>query len=232
MANHKMILAGNNGRNMDDFFISLEDGFTLISSSIRPIDLDAHIECFVPSIFMFVMSDDDSEGAMIDVVTYIKQSTDGAMIFGIAGTEKQCAEFQKVSHDMAEFVITLPLDPSRFREEVIDKIKSVGRLGDDYDTMMADLERVKNDGRRKRVLVIDDSPIMLKLVKERLKDKYDVATAISGKIAYKFLENNDADFVLLDYEMPEESGPEVFQILRSMHHASSLWTFLRSLSVQ
>lgn len=64
------------------------------------------------------------------------------------------------------------------------------------------------------MLVIDDDPIMLKVVKEHLHEKYDVATAISGKIAYKFLESKTTDIILLDYEMPGEDGPEVMINLR------------------
>ena len=66
----------------------------------------------------------------------------------------------------------------------------------------------------KTVLVIDDDPIMLKVVKEHLHEKYDVATAISGKIAYKFLESKQTDMILLDYEMPGEDGPDVLINLR------------------
>lgn len=70
-------------------------------------------------------------------------------------------------------------------------------------------------GRNKHILVVDDDPIMLKTVKEQLRDDYDVATAISGKIAMKFLERRQTDLILLDYEMPDESGPVVLEQLRS-----------------
>lgn len=67
---------------------------------------------------------------------------------------------------------------------------------------------------RKHILVVDDDPIMLKTVKEQLRDDYDVATAISGKIAMKFLERKKTDLILLDYEMPGETGPEVLEKIR------------------
>ena len=34
------------------------------------------------------------------------------------------------------------------------------------------------------------------------------------RLAMKFLENKKTDLILLDYEMPGESGPDVFRILR------------------
>ena len=77
------------------------------------------------------------------------------------------------------------------------------------EKLQAELEKIKEENRRKHVLVIDDDPIMLKVVKEHLHENYDVATAISGKIAYKFLESKSTDIILLDYEMPGEDGPDV-----------------------
>lgn len=68
---------------------------------------------------------------------------------------------------------------------------------------------------RKHILVVDDDPVMLKVLKEQLHDEYDVATAINGKIALKFLERKKTDLILLDYEMPEESGPVVMEKIRA-----------------
>ena len=67
----------------------------------------------------------------------------------------------------------------------------------------------------KHVLVIDDDLMMLRLVKAELKDRYNVATAVSGKIGLKFLERRTTDLILLDYEMPEENGAEVLERLRA-----------------
>lgn len=67
---------------------------------------------------------------------------------------------------------------------------------------------------RKHILVIDDDSRMLKVIKDHLHNKYDVATANSGRLAFKFLEKKSTNLILLDYEMPEENGPAVLQKLR------------------
>ena len=72
-----------------------------------------------------------------------------------------------------------------------------------------------NSDRRKHILVVDDNAMMLKMLKEHLHDVYDVATAASGKVALKFLERKTTDLILLDYEMPDESGPDVLEKLRA-----------------
>ncbi len=65
------------------------------------------------------------------------------------------------------------------------------------------------------ILVIDDDSNVLKLIRNSLMDKYSVATAISGRVAMKFLETKPADLILLDYEMPGENGPQVLMQLRA-----------------
>ena len=60
---------------------------------------------------------------------------------------------------------------------------------------------------------------MLKVIRESLRDKYEVATAISGKIARRYLASKSVDLILLDYEMPEENGSEVLEKLRQ-HEAT------------
>ena len=68
---------------------------------------------------------------------------------------------------------------------------------------------------RKHILVVDDDFRMLKLIKRYLDDSYDIATAINGKVALKFLESKMTNLILLDYEMPGENGPEVLEKLRA-----------------
>lgn len=68
---------------------------------------------------------------------------------------------------------------------------------------------------KKRILTVDDDSNCLKLIKSYLSDDYDVATAINGKVAMRFLESKKVDLVLLDYEMPGESGAQVLEKIRA-----------------
>lgn len=69
---------------------------------------------------------------------------------------------------------------------------------------------------------MDDDSGVLKLLKGYLAERYDVATAISGKIALKFLETKRTDMVLLDYEMPNENGAEVLAKIRENANTANL----------
>lgn len=77
------------------------------------------------------------------------------------------------------------------------------------------LSRVEAGEFRKSVLIVDDDPSYLGLVREWLKGTYKVAMANSGLQAIKWLGKNKADLILLDYEMPVTSGPQVLEMLRN-----------------
>lgn len=76
-------------------------------------------------------------------------------------------------------------------------------------------ERIEAGEFRKTILIVDDDTNYLALIREWLKDKYKVAMANSGLQAIKWLGKNKADLILLDYEMPVTSGPQVLEMLRS-----------------
>ena len=75
---------------------------------------------------------------------------------------------------------------------------------------------------RKSVLVVDDDPNYLNLVREWLKGTYKVALVNSGLQALKWLGKNKADLILLDHEMPVISGPQVLEMLRSEDETKSI----------
>jgi len=70
------------------------------------------------------------------------------------------------------------------------------------------------DGK-KRILVVDDDGTMLRTLKLWLSDRYRVYMANSGLNAISLLARNPVDLILLDYEMPVASGPQVLEMLRN-----------------
>ena len=74
----------------------------------------------------------------------------------------------------------------------------------------------------KKILIIDDDIINLKIGFNALSGRYQVFTAISGDKIDNILSRNPPDMILLDIEMPGMDGFEVFQMLKSDPRSSSI----------
>lgn len=67
----------------------------------------------------------------------------------------------------------------------------------------------------KQVLVIDDETIMRKLLKQILRDKYEVILKENGREALEWMyEGNIPDLVVADLNMPEIDGLEYIKRVR------------------
>ncbi|RZF83781.1 two-component system response regulator [Pseudoalteromonas sp. S4488] len=68
---------------------------------------------------------------------------------------------------------------------------------------------------RARILVVDDEPANLKVIREVLANDYRLSFAKSGKLALQLIENEPPKLILLDIMMPDMSGFEVCKVLKA-----------------
>lgn len=67
-----------------------------------------------------------------------------------------------------------------------------------------------------RVLVVDDSPVSRKLVEHSLaQTSYEVVFAKDGSDALRVFAGHPPDLVIVDWELPDISGPEMCRVVRS-----------------
>lgn len=78
------------------------------------------------------------------------------------------------------------------------------------------------EGEKKRILVVDDDPVMLRTIKGWLEGRYQVTMVNSGMNAITYLAKNKPDLILLDYEMPVVTGAKVLEMIRSEVATASL----------
>ncbi|MCR4998543.1 MAG: response regulator [Lachnospiraceae bacterium] len=79
--------------------------------------------------------------------------------------------------------------------------------------------------RRKRILLVDDDAAYLTMAKSWLEEDYRVVVVNSGMQAITYLANNVPDLILLDYEMPVTTGPQVLEMIRSEIGTSGIPVF-------
>lgn len=240
---YKTLLAGNNASIIDSFFTQMGNCFEAMTTSLRGEDIMRHVNYFAPNVFIYCLHNETREN--MSQMGNIKYKLSQENIpFVIIGAKENCDEFERVAVNVSDMSLYRPLSAEVIRERITTLLQKKGISPDQPKPTEGQTGNVQgqpnippsaglpgaqamppvfgqplpqNTGtsQRKHILVVDDNSMMLRLVKEHLHEKYDVATALSGKIALKFLRNKKTDLILLDYEMPDENGPAVLEKLRA-----------------
>jgi CheY-like chemotaxis protein len=83
--------------------------------------------------------------------------------------------------------------------------------------------------RRGKVLVVDDDPIILEVVRERLDEAgYDVYVRVDALGTSQWVAREQPDFILLDVMMPALSGGELGQLLKRSNSTNQTAVILHS----
>ncbi|MDE6845737.1 MAG: response regulator [Lachnospiraceae bacterium] len=222
---YKVLLTGKNDSAIDDFFMQMSDNFEVMTTSARFEDIIRHVTYFAPNIFVYCLYNEARED-IVQIANLKFRLSKANIPLVILGLKEDCDEFEKIAVNVANMVLQRPMSLGVIQERLIGLLKE-RRFLEVIDTQNAEAEAAEAAPaepvqktapmslQRRHVLVVDDNAMMLKVIKEHLHSKYDVATAVSGKVAMKFLERKTTDLILLDYEMPDESGPAVLEKLRA-----------------
>lgn len=87
------------------------------------------------------------------------------------------------------------------------------------------MEVAKENGIQKHILIVDDDPEMLRILRLFLQDDFRVSLVNSGKAAAEFLIKFQPDLILLDYVMPLFNGAAVLKIIRSKEKTKNIPVF-------
>ena len=161
------------------------------------------------------MKDLDGKLSETDLVILYTDEKVTEYATGLVYIKDKCVEFDEkviVIGDKLEFDTVKGYIPSsnifKFYERPLD-----------METLLNDVEKYLEDdaqyARRESILIVDDDVSFMSMINDWLKDRYRVSMANSGMQAIKWLAKNRADLILLDYEMPVTSGPQVLEMIRS-----------------
>jgi len=157
-----------------------------------------------PSVFL-VYIDDFSE--MKDLFVYIKDNViEGDVSLSIIGSKTDIEQAQAMLANQS-FAATF-FRPINVKTIALEMEKVIAAEG----------ERLQ----KKKILLVDDDGTMLRTIKSWLDKDYQVFMVNSGMAAITFLAKNNVDLILLDYEMPVTSGPQVLEMLRSADETAGI----------
>ncbi len=111
-----------------------------------------------------------------------------------------------------ELKVIMDMIPSECLGRSFERPINVKMIAETLREDAFDVDNVKN---KKHILVVDDSGTMLRTIKGWLEGKYRVSMVNSATSAISFLAVNQPDLILLDYEMPVCSGPQMLEMIRS-----------------
>ncbi|WP_026660817.1 response regulator [Butyrivibrio sp. AC2005] len=173
-----------------------EAGLQVIKTQPRVNELDKYRK--EPNVFLFYLGQ------------YIDEITD-ALIY----LRDICLENDKILcmiGDVSEYDIITKSIPADMIAEKFERPLDIKKVTE----RMRELCLLNDElSRRKSILLVDDDPTFLKLIKNWLDEEYRVTIVNSGMQAITYLANNTPDLILLDYEMPVTSGPQVLEMIRT-----------------
>ncbi|MGZ6275350.1 MAG: ATP-binding response regulator [Syntrophales bacterium] len=86
-----------------------------------------------------------------------------------------------------------------------------------------------SDNRQKKVLVVDNNPVMLSFMNNLLVSHgYKVSTAEDGLAVMKILETERPDVIITDLIMPNISGEKLCRLIRKMPHMKDVYVIILS----
>lgn len=232
---YKVLLTGNNKTIINEFFTYMDLNFECISTSERYDDIVSHMKYVDPDVFVYCLykerPDDLKRFANIE-----RQISDRDVPLVIIGDSEDCDEFAKIAPLLDPLVLQKPISTQNIATAIVNMLQARRKR---IDPNAAKNEAAENmlqnarelldqvgtateEKRKKHILIVDDDSRVLRLLKSYLERRYELATAINGKVALKFLETKSTDLVLLDYEMPTENGAAVLEKIRANEKTKDL----------
>lgn len=227
---YKVLLSGSGRSVHDAFFIHMDDAFECMLTTDRTEDFEAHMKYFQPDAFVYAINS-ETKLFINHISSFYSLLKRQNCPFVLIGSPEECDRFNKNTVHNADLVLEKPLTNGAIKDSIGDLIEERRKNQEEENSEVTDilkelpqeekkmptaeeLARIEEANRRRHILVVDDDSLMLKTVKRHLENQYDVATALSGQLAIRFLAKKQTDLILLDYEMPGETGPEVLEKLR------------------
>ena len=167
MDKYRLLITGKNKAVIDDFFNHTGNEFETVSTSDRMDDINRHLDFFTPQVMVLALYD-ESRDDVFKFTELKRRLAKEEIVLVIIGEKEDCDIFEKVTFHMADYIIHRPVDVSEIRNRIVNYLEEIEKQKEEDREIQLALEALREQQRRKHVLVIDDDPLMLKLIKEYL----------------------------------------------------------------
>lgn len=213
---YKILIIGEDYSNVNDIYDQFGKIYEVLISSPIAADISAHVNYFRPD--MIMLSLEGIHDYVVDEFKAAKAAYSNlqGIPFAAAGNKDDLMWFEQQWAGLADLKIDIDKKMLDIQLEIDVKIDKAAKKNVKAPAPEADIyNNNQNKDGKKTILVVDDSPIMLKVIREQLKEFYDVVIVTNGKLALKYLKENKVDMMLLDYDMPEMSGLDVLKAMKA-----------------
>ncbi len=224
---YKILINGRNGSFATDFMQYTESYFKCLSTSDCLQDVLNHFEIFEPDAYVcFVESESSRNLAQTSSLKEYPFSCNVPII--VICDDKTASAIGYSARFSVDMIVKRPISADnlalriiRFFEELNEKkAEELGSKNEGEEKPSAEnapeAEAPEaSPAEKKHILVVDDDRTVLKMLKTALSGEFDVTTMVNGIMVEKFLESKKVDLVILDYEMPIETGAEILRKIRS-----------------
>lgn len=241
---YKVLICGRNNALVTDFIQHTEAFFYTLSTSECWQDILEHFKVFNPEAYVCFVEHDYEK--TIGQINKLKTSGyyNGAAIV-LIGDADTCSLIEKNAKYTVDVLICRPVTPdnltlriTRYFDDVAEakeklKAKELARQTEAEAQQAAieakaaeivakETDAVSNSVEKKHILIVDDDRTVLKMLKSALSDKYEITTMINGVMVEKLLDTKKVDLIILDYEMPIETGADIFRRIKNNPKSSHI----------
>ena len=193
----KVLIIGQAGFMMNAIVNGIKKSDYDVEKTEAKIDLISKIEPLTRLVILYLDSENTSDSRFL---TYLKDLVlEKELCLFLVGEPEEVEEVEEIIPD--EVICKVMLRPLNVNDLVSELDEAV--------------RKETEAEARKKILIVDDDPTMLRMIKSLLGEKYLVYVAGSGMNAITFLATNKVDLILRDYEMPVISGAKVLEMIRS-----------------
>lgn len=206
----KILLIGEVNRAIENIHDSLLQDFHVQICSMDLEDIKLMNKVIKPDlIILCLIGSYNSDSAVFELLANQRVKTPVLTI----GSEKERVMYSEFYNSNQFFALIRPI----LKGALLEKCHAILGKNEKEEVIPQ-----KTEERKRRILVVDDSALVLRNIKAMLEPRYTVYLSTSGEQALQFIPEKKPDLILLDYEMPNLDGRQTFQKIRELEEGNDI----------